>query len=293
MRKLVVALFALLIFSSSCWNPGEIGIDPDSLDWRLHDEIGSLVYVSWTQTKTGIVWVEYEVDGQWQFTPVFKAEPGEHEQLVAGIPYGMNAEWRVVEEGDGIDGETISTGDAPDVLPIAEILVTDEESWYQKGKYLLTSINLDGGWLGGDFWTLIIDRKGRPVWAIKTPLKNWTLYAQVAATGDHIIWDEATRWSLWDDGAESKVHLTYLDREIDTIATPGLHHAFVQLPDGTLAWGSKFHGGGETLIEKSPGSDTETTIWTAADDWPQGSDTGQYLSGHGAQSGDNSHHQQD
>jgi hypothetical protein len=87
-------------------------------------------------------------------------------------------------------------------------------------------------------------------------------------TGDHILWDEATFWSDFDGGEGSTVHRTYLDEEIEEISTPGLHHAFVELPDGTLAWGSQDHGGGEALVELAPGAPDETVVWTCADDWP-------------------------
>ncbi|MFT5459697.1 MAG: hypothetical protein ACI9K2_006212, partial [Myxococcota bacterium] len=59
---------------------------------------------------------------------------------------------------------------------------------------------------------------------------------------------------------------------IDEISTPGLHHAFVELPDGTLTWGSQAHGGGEALVEKAPGAPDDTVIWSCDDDWPGSGD---------------------
>jgi hypothetical protein len=64
------------------------------------------------------------------------------------------------------------------------------------------------------------------------------------------------------------VHRTWLDREIEQTKTPGLHHAFVELPDHTLVWGSEFHGGGEALVQKAPGQGDETVLWTCLEDWP-------------------------
>ncbi|MFT5685928.1 MAG: hypothetical protein ACI8RZ_006883, partial [Myxococcota bacterium] len=118
------------------------------------------------------------------------------------------------------------------------------------------------------YWTVIYDRQGRLVWANKTPQSHWTLFAQVSVTGDHVIWDEATYWADWDGGAASTVHRAYLDAELDEIPTPGLHHAFVQLPDETLVWGSQDHGGGEALVEQAMGSTNEQVLWTCNDDWP-------------------------
>jgi len=245
-----------------------------ALDWRLHDEVESLVYVSWEQGEAATVVVEYRFgSGDWQATPARELEPGAHEQLVVGIPFGTQAEWRVAPAaGESVDGETITTGPIPDDLPTATVEIADEEAWLSSGNYLLTSINEDiGGWTNGEYWTFIIDRQARPVWASKAPSHHWTLFAQVAVGGDHILWDESTYWSSWDNGAGSSVHRTYLDAEIEEIPTPGLHHAFAQLPDDTLVWGSQYHGGGEALVEKGPHANDETVLWTCHSDWP-GSD---------------------
>jgi hypothetical protein len=67
--------------------------------------------------------------------------------------------------------------------------------------------------------------------------------------------------------SSSSIHRTYLDEEIEEIDTPGLHHAFIELPGTTLVWGSQHHGGGESLVERVPGQVGETVLWTCSDDW--------------------------
>jgi len=255
-------------------DPGSQDAALSDLDWRLHGEVESLVYVSWEQSEAATVHAEYSFDsGDWQSSPSWAGEAGAQEHLLAGIPYDSTASWRlVVEGGSTYEGETITTGDAPSGLPEAVLLVSEPISWFEQGKYLLASINQDtGGWTGGTYWTFIVDRQGRPVWANSAPNRHWTLFAQVAVSGDHILWDEATYWSDYDEGAGSSVHKTYLDDEIDEVATPGLHHAFVQLPDDSLVWGSQHHGGGEALVEKGPDEDDETILWTCDGDWPNSS----------------------
>ncbi len=243
--------------------------DLSDLDWRLHQDVQSLVYVSWSQSAAATVHVEYDFEeGERLETPSFEAEAGTHEQLVLGVPFGTDAEWSVVLEGGvSADGETITTGPLPNGLLVPTVHVNETDQQLASGNYLLSSINVDGGWNDGNFWTFILDRQGRAVWASLAPRRHWTLFAQVAASGDHILWDEATYWSNVGLGEESKVHRTWLDSEIDVIDTPGLHHAFVQLPDGTLAWGSKAHGGVEALVEKALDGEDETVIWTCRDDW--------------------------
>ncbi len=242
-----------------------------ALDWRLHPEFGALVYVSWEQSDDATARVEYSFDeGEWHATPTVDALAGANEQLVVGIPYGMDAEWQLVlDDGEAFAGETITTDPIPEDLPLATVEEADPAAWLTAGSYLLTSINQqNGGWVGGRYWTFILDRQARPVWARAAPGDDWTLFAQVSVSGDHILWDQATYWADWDDGAGSSVHRTYLDGEIEEIATPGLHHAFVELPDGTLVWGSQDHGGGEALVEKGPDDPVESVLWTCQGDWP-------------------------
>ncbi len=239
------------------------------LSWRLHD-IESMVYVSWSQERTEMVHVEYSFDeGEWHSSPEVEFTAGSHEQLLVGIPYESDVEWRVVTgSGTTAEGEQITTGDLPEGLPVATVKVSEPDRWLAEGNYLLSSINEDnGGWTGGHYWTFIIDRDARVVWAHEAPDSHWTLFAQVAVTGDYFMWDEATYWSDWDDGASSTVHKTYLNYEIEQISTPGLHHAFVQLPDSTLAWGSQYHGGGESLVTMGPEDTEETVLWNCAGSW--------------------------
>ncbi|RME27140.1 MAG: hypothetical protein D6798_05240 [Deltaproteobacteria bacterium] len=244
----------------------------DSLDWRLHDDIGSMVIVSWEQKLPATMHVEYSFDdGDWLQTPPRSFGLGHAEQLVVGIPFGTDARWRVVaDDGEAADGAMITTAPLPTGLPEGEVRVSRPDAWQPEDRYLLTSINQEtGGWHSGTYWTIIIDRQGRTVWAHPAPDHHWTLFAQVSQDGRTILWDEATYWADYDGGAGSSVHRTYLDEEIDEIATPGLHHSFVQLPDGqTLVWGSQYHGGGEALVERTIGDDEERVLWTAADDWP-------------------------
>jgi len=248
-----------------------------ALSSRIHPDYGSLAYVSWDQAEAATVHIEYSFDdGVWVQSPSKAQEAGTHEQILVGIPYEEIVSWRVVAEdgshsGGFIDGPLFRTDDLPDGLPLGEVLTSEPDKWLPGGTYLLTSINQDtGGWTGGTYWRFIIDRQARVVWAAKAPERHWTLFDQVSVDGDHILWDEATYWSSYDDGAASVVHSTYLDEEIAVYPTPGLHHCFIEMPDHTLVWGSQDHGGGEALVERAPTADagTEHIIWTCDANWP-------------------------
>jgi hypothetical protein len=240
------------------------------LAWSLHPDMDSLVYVEWTQNLSTEAHVEFSVDqGIWMSSPSVAREAGVNEQLLVGIPFDTEARWRVVSGDRIVYGDDVRTGDYPEGLPVPTVQASEPSAWALNDQWFLSSINQDnGGWTGGVYWTFIMDRKGRMVWARPAPSRHWTLFAQISVTGDHILWDEATFWSDFDGGEGSTVHRTYLDEEIEEISTPGLHHAFVELPDGTLAWGSQDHGGGEALVELAPGAPDETVVWTCSDDWP-------------------------
>ncbi len=242
------------------------------LSWRLHDGMQSLAYATWTQAVPGTVHVEYSFDsGVWLSSPSFDAEEGPQEQILVGIPFATEATWRVVvdEVGTFDAPDDILTGAVPSGLPLCTVTIARESEWLPTGHYLLTSINQrEGGWTGGTYWTFIMDRQCRVVWARRAPDSHWTLFASVSLDRSFLMWDEATYWSDWDSGAGSSIHKTWLDEEFEEFPAPGLHHTFVELPDGNIAWGSQYHGGEESLVERGPKDADETILWTCADDWP-------------------------
>lgn len=245
------------------------------LSWTLHERMGSLIVASWTQDAAADVHVEYSIDpGEWLASPIVRRSAGAQTQILVGIPFEAQAEWRVVDgTGAAVDGPTITAGPLPEGMPVPTVTVSDPSRWLPEGKYLLSSVNeRPGGWTGGTYWTYFMDRQGRIVWAHQAPGSHWTLFATVARSGDHFVWDEATYWSNFGQGEDGKLHRTWLDDEKEVIQSPGLHHAWVELPDGTFVWGSKAHGGVEALVQKAPGQPDETVLWTCRDDWPNAVD---------------------
>jgi hypothetical protein len=218
-------------------------------DWWVHPEVESLVYVSWEQSEAGQAWVEYSFDeGEWRSSPPFEATAGAHEQVLVGIPYYYDVRWRVVAEWGGerfsADGAEASAGSLPDGLPVGEVTVSEPGLWEPTGNYLLSSIaGHTGSWDPGNYFTFIVDRRGRPVWASLAPERHWTLFAQISVDGHTILWDESTYWLDWgqNGGEGTTIHRTHLDVEVEEIPADGIVHAFVELPDGTLAWGSEYH----------------------------------------------------
>lgn len=256
--------------------PFDDGVRITDATAALHDNIESFVTISWTQEGTTTTWAELSYGDDLMVTPPRQTTDGPNEELVLGLPYSTPVSWKLKYDQDGdlqttddvvtIGAGDIITGTLPEGMPTPSVLVSDPDRWEATGNYLLGSINEDGGgWSGGHYWKFILDREGRVVWAHETPDEHWSIFLRVAQRGDHILWDEATYWSDWDDGAASSVHRWYLDgTEIEEIPTPGLHHAFTELPDGTIVWGA-VDGSSENLAKRAPGSEEIERIWSCAD----------------------------
>jgi hypothetical protein len=242
-----------------------------SLTALPHEEIGSLIVVRWTQTGVLEGHIAFqEPDGEWLITPALSVVDGElAEAILIGIPFETELTWRFEGTLDGVpvtsESHDARTEPLPEGLPIPDLLVADPTAWVEGDRYLLTSINAQsGGWTGGTYWKVILDRQGRILWALKTPDDNWSIFLRVSQDGTHILWDEATYWSQFDAGEAGQVHRMTLDGTIiESISTPGLHHAFVELSDGTLVWGAADLTT-ETLRRRPPGGEFED-FWTCSD----------------------------
>ncbi len=250
-------------------------VGPADVTVAPHDTIGSLLVVSWRQALDASAWVEFCRPGEaWQRSPAMARIAGTHEELVLGMPYDTEVEVQVVV--DDPEGAVASepllarTEPVPEGLPVPELVHLDADAVESSGHFLVGSINGDpGGWVGGQYWTFLIDRAGQLVWAAPTPDQHWTLYAGISADGSALLWDEATYWSDFDSGLASVVHRIRIDGTVvHTHPTPGLHHAFAELADGSLAWAAADGFTDETLEVLSPDGDRQS-LWRCSTDWPQ------------------------
>ena len=252
---------AATISDREVWDDPVLGLQ--GVTTALHDEIGSIVYVTWDQpSDLSDVVVEYQVDdGEWRSTPAQSLGAGPAAFMLLGIPFDHTFSYRIREGEQVTDVHMSTTGPHPIDLPQPLLLTADEAQWHADGRFLILSINAKpGGWTAGDYWKIIIDRQGRIVWASLTPNQRWTIFARISQDGDDILWDEASFWSDWDSGKQSVVQRSKIDGSIvETISTPGLHHAFVELADGTLAWGAA-SSVSEQLV-KEDGNGSADVIW--------------------------------
>ena len=242
-----------------------VPVAEEFLTWRTHDTIGSLVYVTWEQAATATGAVEYRFDADWVSTPPRTFSAGAQEELLLGIPYDTDVEIRLVTDTVTSDIIEAETEDHPSGMPIPEFVSGEPDRWLAEGKYLYTSINGSvGGWTGGDYWKVILDRQARVVWAMKTPGEHWTIWTRVSYDGDDLMWDDSTVW-VWGSAEESQVHRMKIDGTItESYTTPGLHHAWDELSDGSLIWGNIINNNEELLDKLHPDGTTET-LWRCSD----------------------------
>ncbi len=266
------------IFAMGCGGPDDdddtVGspteVQVEGVGWSIHPEIESLIVVTWTQLAPATAYLEFAFDeGEWQQSPPEPVGEGPQEQILLGIPYATDVVFRVVNDfGDGplATGNFDATaGPQPASLPPLELLTSDPARFDPTGRYLLGSINEDeGGWMVGTYWTFIIDRQGRVVWARPTPDRNFTICVRVSVDGNDILIDEPTYWTDFDGGEASKVHRIKLDGSVVQIYdTPGLHHAFVDLPDGSIVWGAADEF--DETLEKLLPDGTQETLWVCSE----------------------------
>ncbi len=232
------------------------------LEADVHDTIGSIVVLEWEQDGQAEVLVQYSFDeGLWQGSPARGLGAGAHSELLLGIPYDTEVVLRAVLDGE-IQGDEISitTGPLPDGCPTPEVLESDEAGWDPELVWVFTSINDGQNDQGEPYWSLIVDRQGRVVWAVISPSDRVTLQPQVSSDGTALLIDHNSFWGAFDGGAASQVHQVRIDGSVERIwETAGLHHPFTQHPDGTLAWVAA-DGRDESIVEQGPDGD-EVEIW--------------------------------
>ncbi|MDP6934469.1 MAG: arylsulfotransferase family protein, partial [Myxococcota bacterium] len=190
---------------------------------------------------------------------------GAEQQLLLGIPYGTDVEIRLVRDGKTSESTTARTGDLPGDLPVPEYVSGDPDQWWEDGRYVYTSINQDEeNWSGDRFWKVILDRQGRVVWALLTPVNRWTLWTDLSNDGRYLVWDEITVYD-WGSSDPSMIHKMTIDGTIvQSYEADGLHHAWDELSDGSFVWGAEINGN-EEWLQRRHTDDTVETLWKCSE----------------------------
>lgn len=209
----------------------------DNLSASVDEHMGSVIVLSWTQSGPADVHAVYSFDdGVRLSTPTRTFKAGDHRLLLLGVPFDTRVSWRLIANGAPVDGfATIQTGPLPEDAPTVDELSDDSDLWDAGTRWLLLSIAPDSGIHHA--WTLIVDRRGRVVWAHETPEGRTTFAPRPSFDGAEILIDYNSWWSSFDGGADSQVmRLDIEGEDLGHWDTPGLIHPYTQLADGRLAW---------------------------------------------------------
>lgn len=273
-RRVLQVLVSALGVGCSRGDDGPPAGDPEPLvtdvDAVVSKKIGSILEVTWTQTRPAAAHLEFSFDqGEWLASPTLDRAAGEHADLVLGAPYGSEITWRLVV-ADGADEWTspdATTTNEPLPAGVPEAIVATDDPARRDldaGGYWFVGLGVEA-WYLDPWWQLVLDGRDRVVWASRTPPQHTSMHARVARDQRSLYLDRNSYWATFDGGADSTVDQVYLDGSlIHTFVTPGLHHPFTDLPDGSLAYGSQRVSDTETLQIVHPSGDVEE-VWDCAE----------------------------
>ncbi len=216
----------------------------DAVSAELHPVVESIVVVRWEQDTPADLRVEYSFDpGVWLSSPLRSLDAGPHEELLLGVPYDTEVTWRLVAEGAGgattTPDEATRTAPLPPTLPVPTVLVDDAAGQDPASPYVFTSMNEANPGFNDRYWAMILDRRGRVVWGLMAPRERIYLHARTSLDGRSLLLDHNSFWATFDLGAASTIERTLIDGTVvETFRTPGLHHPFTELPDGSIAYGA-------------------------------------------------------
>lgn len=253
-------------------------VEVSDLAASVSPSIGSILVVGWTQDRAAPAHLEFSFDdGEWLASRTVERGAGGQTDLILGAPYGSAITWRLVV-ADGADTwtspDTVTSNDElPSAVPVAEVVADDAARRdLDAGRYWFIGLGLDG-WYTDPWWQLIFDSRDRVVWAWRTPTGRTSMHARVARDQRSLYLDRNSYWVNFDAGAASTVDQVYIDGTlIHTFETPGLHHPFTDLPDGSVAYGSQHSSRTETIRIVDAGGEMEEiwncNRWIEAEDVP-------------------------
>lgn len=257
---------APLVLLLGCDSPAPERIGAPEL--RVAEKQPTVVLAAWAPPADDpdTLALAWSLDGeQWQQAP---AEAGPRWQALA---FGLrpSTEYRFRLEGSWGDEVLIgpeqrfTTGGLPTDAPA----LTVEEDEAVDGYLAVGINNATGG-------AAVVDGTGAVVWWWPVPHPD-LLITRVMRSDDQrsVLVSSFVPISEYDDSTLALHRVAYDGTLLESIPTPGAHHDFTELPDGTLAWlggEEREFGGppirGDLLIERSPDGE-ERVVWNCWDDF--------------------------
>ncbi len=214
----LLAVFALV----GCAGPSP-GVTEYAMDlvWRPSAAMATSGAVAWAPTsEVADASVEYGTTTDYgQSAP--EVAPGS--SVIYGLSPATTYHYRLVGDGWVSGDETLVTGAAALGLAPLHLVESDGSDW---GHYLLTTTFVSGQ--SGQI--LVLDPNLQPVWWSTSPT-DFVWSAKFAADGQSILYLQG------DGGANAKiVRLSLSGEEIARYPTPYGRHAFLELPNGDIAY---------------------------------------------------------
>ncbi len=245
------------------------------LEVEIHDTMGSIVVGTWEQSCVGKSWLEYKFDAdEWLQSPSEHRDVGAALALALGVPFDtevmLRLAWETEAENSVGKAVSIQTKALPWGPPSPDILVADSEGWDPETRWVLTSLIQEEGdsVLEGEqgrppgVWNLVMDRKGRTVWAMRVPLGRVSFHPRLSYDESAFLLDRNSFWAIYDEGRASQVLEVKIDGSVEkTYDTPGLHQPFLQISDGSLLWAATSEGWMDRLV-KLTADGKESTVWS-------------------------------
>ncbi len=252
---------------------GVLGCGPpgDLLQWQVvPTEVPTVLKVDWSLKGEGTVQVEF---GEGDCDRTAPPQDGtEEETLLLGLGARTDVCVRLVVAIDGVEQTSeeriLETGILERVVP--ELQVSAFEPDLVEPGFLLLSTAMNPG------ARFVVDRTGKVLWSHAVEPGRLSPQISVEAEGAGFLSNEFSEYHDVDIGL---VRLLNLAGETEwTQRTELAHHAFEQLPDGTLAFlainvrDTEEFGSvvGDSIIELSPdGTEREVwNVWNHMDHFP-------------------------
>jgi len=238
----------------------------------ISDLVPTVVTVSWTLDveETGGAFIQYQTDGGPLDFATVVSDDGLYSRTLVGLAPSSEYTLRAVVDTDVGRFESgdvaFTTGDLPITLPGAGY---DYEGTSEgQGNYLVTTVN------SGDVAAVILDGEGEIVW--------WYTESEAYSPRALLSHDRSSVIVLLGSdilaaAASDLMRLVRvnLDGTVEeSLEVPNMHHDFVELPDGTLAyiaWDSRMVEGievpvlGDRIVEMAPDGTEIGEVWSAWD----------------------------
>lgn len=273
--RTVEAYVPLFLLLAAC-DPDATSKDSDSATGSTSPTIEAttietVFLITWDSAESVVGEVQYGLGEEWNHTSAaVDSEDGHHHEATVAFPGGQMWAWRVVDNGVPGEGGTVDVPPPPSDLP----------GWtLSKGGG-----SPDGGYTVG---TMLRAGDGTAIWVLDSEARYvwWWLLGGTEELATAVTLSKDGQWIEWLQGdVDNSLHRIRIDgSETQEIPVAGIHHDFLELPEGGWAAIARRPGEqdgvatiGEAIVEiAEDGTETEIfNTWDAIDVVPdEGLDT--------------------